>query len=971
MKTTPLAAFTMLSLALTASACSSGSSDPATPTVDAAPPVDAAALDSGAPVVDAGSVTDASMAADAMPDATPDASTPTDAAGATDAGADAAADAASDATVSSPDAAVDAGPPAPPGATCVTAPALTLPLSATYTIDATYGNDFTSGAGCYFKPGADRVFAVDVPAGKRLYASVRGVDSYDPSIAIVDGESACGPASTTCLNASDVGVATSLNYVAVVNAGAASKRYFVVVDGPATGGQFDFSALIGDPLAGETCASAETITVGPNGSASLTGQTVSLYANDYTVGTGCTGFAGGERVYRLNVPAGTAIAVTATPEATFDAALNVIDGAGGATPETACTGAITCSAGVNVGGAGVPERLLLRNTSASAKTVFITVDTAVSTSTPGTFDLALETLPPTPGDTCASPSAVTFTNDTASFQGESMLYAFDDYGTGTGCAGTTGPERGYAVTVPAGRILTVVASATAAADGGTNGFNPAINVVDASVCAAATRTCLRGSDATGSSERVVYANAGSSPMSLVVFVETAATSVGAPGTYDVNFTLTDPPPGDVCSTAVLTAAGRYTGQSLIDFANDYGSGTACESTSGPDRLYKVRVAAGQRLSATVTPGSAWDPSVNIMAAAGCVSTGRTCLASADSGYSNQPDTASWLNGTGGDTEVYVVVETYISAVPTAGTTRDFTLDLVLETPPAADTCATADALAVGTPLADQTLVGFGNDYRSGTGCSGAGGPDHVYTVTVPAGERIEVTVTPTTPDGGASWNPSVNLMSAAQCQAAARTCLAGSDAASSGAPEVVRWTNTGSAPAVVFVAVETATTTPPAAGDARTFTINATSSTPPPPPVGDVCSDTATAYSTTTTLTGQSLATFASDYSGTLNGYSCYFYSGPDRVVRVQIPAGKTLTATVTPDSTWDPSIGILLGTASACTGAMTCVDALDDGMTGGPETATYTNAGTSTVDAFVLVDSYTNNATATYGYDLTLTFTP
>lgn len=981
MKTTPLSVLTMLSLGLAASACSSGSSEPVTPNADAAPTVDAGSRDAGTTPADA-STADAAAPVDASApaDATTDAAAPTDASTSADAAidagsdatvaSDASTDAGSDATVIVPDAAVDAGSPPPAGATCANAPTITPPVSATYTMDATYGNDFTSGTGCFFKSGADRVFAVDVPAQKRLYASVRGVGTYDPSIAIVDGASSCGAAATTCLSANDVGLATSLNFVAVTNSTSASKRYFVVVDGTDGGGQYDFRALIGDPLAGETCATAEAITT-TNGSATLTGQTVDLYANDYTTGTGCTGFAGGERVYKLVIPANTAMAVTVTPEASFDAALNVIDGAAGANPETACAAAISCSAGANAGGAGAPERVLLRNTSAAEKTVFVTVDTAVSTSAPGSFDLAVETLPPTPGDTCANPPAVSFTNDTASFAGESIRYAFDDYGAGTGCAGTTGPERGYAVTIPAGRILTVVATASAVADGGTNTLNPAINVVDAAACGAATRTCLRGSDVTGLSERVVYANAGASPLNVVVFVETAATSIAAPGTYDVSFTLSDPPPGDVCSTAALTAPGSYTGQSLIDFANDYASGTGCSGASGPDRLYKVRVPNGQRLVATATPSSSWDPSVNIMGAAGCVTTGRTCLAGSDSAYSGAAETTSWLNGTGSDVEVYVVVETYTPTVPAAGTTRDFTLDLALEVPPPGDTCATAGSLTLGTPLADQTLIGFGNDYGSGTSCSGAGGPDRVYSVVVPAGERLEVTVTPTTPDGGTSWNPSINVMSAAQCQAATRTCLAGSDTATTGAAEIVRWTNNAATPTTVFVAVETSTTAAPAAGATRSFTISATSAPVPPPPPGDVCSDTLTLISSTSTLPSESLVGLTGDYSYA-NTLDCDFFSGIDRAYRVRIPAGSTLTATVTPDSTWDPTLGLVLGSATACTGSsVTCASTADIGLSGDPETVTYTNATGSAVDAFLIVDSYTTGTSATYGYSLAVTFTP
>ncbi len=988
MKTTSLTVLTMLSLGLAASACSSDSTDPVSPVVDAAPPADSGPRDSGT-AVDAANDANAPVDAAAPEDAaTPaDATTPSDAAAPADAGSDAtvvadaatAIDAGTDATVLVPDAAVDAGPPAPPGATCANAPVIAPPVSATYTMSADYGNDFTSGSGCYFKTGNDRVFAVDVPAGKRLYASVRGVGTFDPSIAIVDGAATCAATGNACLAADDVGLATSLNFVTTTNTGSATARYNIVVDGSDTAGDYDFRALIGDPLAGDTCATAEAITLN-NGAANLTAQTVELYANDYRTGTGCSGFGGGERVYRLEVPADTSIAVTLTPEATFDAALNVIDGAAGATPESACTGTISCSAAANAGGAGVAERLVYRNSAQTPKVVFFTVDSAISTTSPGTFSLAVEALPQTPGDTCATLPRVTFSGNTASFTNQSLLWALNDYGTGTSCVGTAGADRGYLLEIPAGKILTVQTTATGSTDAGASTLDLALNLQTEASCGTGTRTCLRGADSTGAVERLVYANGGTSAQSVVLFVETASTTVPAPGTYDITFALSDPPSGDTCASATTQVGpGTYPGQTLIDYQSDYGSGTGCVSASGPDRLYLVRVPNGERVTATVTPdpldgGTNWNPSINFMEpTAGCVATNRVCITGKDSASTGAAETHFWTNNTGADKDIYVVVETATTTAPAVGVTRGFTLDLAVAPPPPpppGELCSNAQVLTSGTPLTDQSLIGYANDYASVTSCSGGAGPDRVYKITVPAGERLTATVTPTIPDGGSTWDPSINLMSATQCAATTRTCLAGSDSGFSGQADSAAWTNTGSAPVDVFVVVETYSSTDPAAGATRSFTISATTAPVAPAPPEDVCTDTSTAYSTTTTLTGQSLATFANDYASA-NGFSCDFYSGPDRMIRVQIPAGKTLTATVTPDASWDPTIGIILGNAAVCTGSITCVDTADTGLSGDPETATYTNATSAAVDAFVLVESYTTGTSATYGYDLALTFTP
>ncbi len=987
MKTTSLTVLTMLSLGLAASACSSGSSETPSPAVDAATPADASPRDAGTSPADAAD--DASTPVDAAPatDATADAAITVDAATPVDAGSDAtvtadasAADAGSDATVLVPDAAVDAGQPPPAGATCANAPLITPPVSATYTMTADYGNDFTSGTGCYFKTGTDRVFAVDVPAGKRLYASVRGVGTFDPSIAILDGSATCASTGNTCLAANDIGLATSLNFVTVTNSGSAAARYQIVVDGSEATGSYEFSAQIGDPLVGDTCATAETVTLS-NGAATLAAQTVALYGNDYTSGTGCSGFAGGERVYRLEVPADTSVAIEVAPESTFDAALNVIDGASGATPETACTGAITCSAAANAGGAGATERIVYRNAAQTPKVIFFTVDAAVSTTTPGAFSVSVQALPQTPGDTCTTLPRVNFTGGTASYTAQSLLYALNDYGTGTSCVGTAGADRGYLLEIPAGKILTVQTTATGSTDAGASTLDLALNLQTEASCGATSRTCLRGADSTGSVERLVYANGGTAAQSVVLFVETASTTVPAPGTYDITFTLSDPPSGDTCASATTQVGpGTYPGQTLIDYQSDYGTGTGCVSASGPDRLYLVRVPNGERVTATVTPdaldgGTNWNPSINFMEpTVGCVATNRVCLAGKDSASTGAAETHFWTNNTGTDKDVYVVVETSTTTAPAVGVTRGFTLDLAIAPPPPpppGDLCSNAQVLTTGTPLPDQSLIGYANDYGSGTLCSGTAGVDRVYKISVPAGERLTATVTPTTPDGGSNWDPSINLMNLTQCSATTRTCLAGSDSGYSGQPDTAVWTNNTSAAVDIYVVVETYSSSDPAAGATRSFTISATTAPVAPAPPEDICGDSTTAYSSTTTLTGQSLASFANDYSGSANGFSCDFYSGPDRMIRVQIPAGKTLTATVTPDSSWDPTIGIILGNAAVCTGSITCADSADTGITGDPETATYTNATSATVDAFVLIESYTTGASATYGYDLSLTFTP
>jgi hypothetical protein len=138
-----------------------------------------------------------------------------------------------------------------------------------------------------------------------------------------------------------------------------------------------------------------------------------------------------------------------------------------------------------------------------------------------------------------------------------------------------------------------------------------------------------------------------------------------------------------------------------------------------------------------------------------------------------------------------------------------------------------------------------------------------------------------------------------------------------------------------------------------------------PTPPGEACSDSMTAISATTSLPTETLVDYTSDFTSSANGSSCKVFSGRDRTYRISIPAGATLTATLVPDSTWDPSLGFIIGAAAVCSGTMTCAAAVDVGYDGEEEVLTYTNSGTSAVDGFLIVDSYTPLSSSTYTYSL------
>lgn len=105
-----------------------------------------------------------------------------------------------------------------------------------------------------------------------------------------------------------------------------------------------------------------------------------------------------------------------------------------------------------------------------------------------------------------------------------------------------------------------------------------------------------------------------------------------------------------------------------------------------------------------------------------------------------------------------------------------------------DACANAQNITAaasqpgGTTIVGDTTGGVDNVLTPGE-CTGyaADGPDDVYAITVIVGDRVAVTMTPTT-----SWDPSIELVAA--CGAVA--CLAGQDELFVGAAESLTHTFT-------------------------------------------------------------------------------------------------------------------------------------------------------------------------------------
>ena len=691
------------------------------------------------------------------------------------------------------------------------------------------------------------------------------------------------------------------------------------------------------PAEDDTCATATVIST----PGTLSGQTTAGYTADYDPGSTCTGYAaeGPDRVYSITVGAGERLTVTVAPDAGYDAAVYLVDGSDPAN----CTAAPTCLAGADEEAGGGAEMLSWTNSGGSAVTVFIIVD-GYGTDDFGGFTLDTAVGTPPAGDSCATAEVIATPGTTS---GTTVGFG-NDYFDGSSTDGCTssdsGPDRVYSITVPAGQRLTATLTPV------DSGFNPSIYLIaaPASNCDVSPRVCLAAdsSATTSSPASVQYLNAGASDQDVLIVIDSDS-GAGA-GAFTLDTAVAVPPAGDACSTAEAITAPSTTNSTTLDLGNDYSGGSStngCTSyDSGPDRVYSITVPNGKVLSATVTPGagSGYLASVYFIEgpAANCDVSPRVCLAANAGSASEDPVTAFWANHSGGDKSILIVVD------GSGSTGGAFALDVTLQDPPAGDSCDTATSIASPGTLT-ATTVGFINDYNPPAACTNyaAAGPDRVYSITVPAGQRLMVTLTP-----DAGYDASLYLIdgsTAANCTGTV-TCLDGSDGSG---PETVSWTNGGAGDATVFIIVDGFN-----ADDYGGFTLDTVVATPP---AGDNC---ATAEATTVgSHAGQTTVGFGNDYAGGSSSNGCTSYdSGPDRVYSITVPAGKVLTATVTPDggSNYYASVYFVEGPAANCDASPRLCLAADAGSaTGEAATAAWANQSGTDKLVFIVVDGYASSS--------------
>ncbi|MBL8909960.1 MAG: hypothetical protein JNM17_04560, partial [Archangium sp.] len=566
------------------------------------------------------------------------------------------------------------------------------------------------------------------------------------------------------------------------------------------------------------------------------------------------------------------------------------------------------------------------------------------------------------GDTCQMPQLIqagVFMGDTT---GKTANYP------GCTVGNLPGPDSVYEISVPAGQRLTV-----SVVPGMVNGnqYDTGIYLIEgpAANCDAvepdggSAVMCLDASDAVDfdATEETEYRNTTGAAKTIYIVIDSyfasdmpatdGGTGVLAMGPFTMTVGLAPIPADDTCAGNTPLAVGTpLTQQSLNGYNDDFNfqsMATGCKFFSQADRVYSITVPAGQRLNVSATPEGASDLDLTLNLVDGQASCGVACVARVDDGNSSEPETLRHVNRTGAPQAYLLIVDSFRGM-------GSFTLNATLDTPPMDDVCSGATALVAGTPLTNQTSVGYSNDYELGTNCgTGTLDSDRVYSVMVPNGQRGIVTVTPINGDGG-TFAPSIALVqgAAAQCDVMPRVCSA--NASGSTFPHAAGYVNNTGMATNVFAIVDSS-------AGAGNFNIAFSTAAPL---ADDLCSTTTTTLTAGTRM--DTLSGFFADYS---TGMNCISSPGADRLYRVQVPQNQRLTVTVTPavGSDFDPQLNLVSGSAAVCDSMHACVAGEDSGGTNEPDTMVFNNFGTAAFDGFVKVSDY-NAFTPVTDYTLTTT---
>jgi hypothetical protein len=394
----------------------------------------------------------------------------------------------------------------------------------------------------------------------------------------------------------------------------------------------------------------------------------------------------------------------------------------------------------------------------------------------------------------------------------------------------------------------------------------------------------------------------------------------------------------VFSGGIASATGTTTG-----YADDYASDHCSAGTGTPDRVYQFTLPVTSNVTAKLTP---FGPSSLVSLHSGLV-TG--CEEASTLIYERACGVATTSVARAAAAELGA--GTYYIWVDGESEAGSYSLD-VKQVPVVTDgRCATPIALSFtnGKAVVSGTTAD-GINYIDNT-CSGSG-PEKVYTFKQSRVGRVTATVT-----GSGDYRPVLNVLPT--CDPATQNEL-GCNMADVGSNSTT--VNVDSVPVGdYFLIVDGADGT---SGD---FELTVTQTDPD----GDTCANPV--LITPGTVTGTTVG-YNNDISPGYLDTACSssvvtgLYDGPDRVYSIVVPAGKKLTASVTPINptpTANPALYIIQDPSFCAKRPTSCVGS-DNAANGGTETVSYTAGGTTDATFFIVVDD--GSAYESYRFSLTTT---
>lgn len=468
---------------------------------------------------------------------------------------------------------LDVPPPPPPdvlrGTTCVSPRVLPGGVRASFSLDTFTERETRTPCGSTVgqQGGAIHWIRTTVEAGQQLVVTgVRGASS-NPLFRLYDS---C--ATVACLaNSVSSGTGSTLRWT---NSSPMRREVQLAVSADLTGRVDSFAVTVDfvSPAANGVCMGATALTPGTP----VLAQDVALGREVPTACVGDTTTPLAARWYRVNVPAGQYVDVTAALDPSTgtrgNVALRVM---------TACMGMCLTSNATTLDGRTTTVRWA--NTGTTAREVFVALS-PISTALLPVVDVSATLGTPPSNLTCARATPVM--NGTM-LRAQDAASATERQNPCPGMPGTAHPVLFYGATVPAGQTLVVTATPNVTGRGAPN-----IRVIpDCS-----SPFCYAASTTAGTSSSAVFANSTMGDQRVIITVGYTSTAQTVP--FDLAVSIRPPATNSVCARATRVMNGtNLVGENLSD-ARELPRACSVPGRDGPVLYYAVRVGAGEQLIVT-------------------------------------------------------------------------------------------------------------------------------------------------------------------------------------------------------------------------------------------------------------------------------------------------------------------------------------------------------------------------------------